>query len=407
MKLVLLLFIASVSFTSITAKCGFTHVVDGIYSKTTCNPGLSLPNARRDYIPISALITTVLVSKSSSVFVHYQITVSVRSSLQTRLQINGIDVGSIVRTSGDLYQTISGFWMGKLSPGYYTFRVLYKGTTFKVPSSVDWQTTKLQVTWFEQSNSFVLTDNIKCYYNPTSSSNERKLVDDTRIVLNLLNSRTVLGAYQFSTESSRRLFTLLDVNNVSQPSASFAASTSRYPYYLDVHGVWADKYERGTHYFNLYYQSLNGFKFTDCQLVNSESENFYVMMLPSTCNVVKVNPRTYFELNSTSSWLQTDVCYSLRLRKTCHAIIMYHFASESSKSHNVFNRLTRNSVPMEHTTSISGDALNAGNTGVWMGALDQGDNNICLEYTSSGQEIAAINNASHLTRSLSIVYCCS
>ena len=79
MKLFLLLFIASISYQCISTDCGFTYVVKGIYSKSTCNPGLSLPYARRDYIPMSALITTVLISKPSSVFVHYQITVYVPS----------------------------------------------------------------------------------------------------------------------------------------------------------------------------------------------------------------------------------------------------------------------------------------------------------------------------------------
>ena len=128
------------------------------------------------------------------------------------------------------------------------------------------------------------------------------------------------------------------------------------------------------------------------------------MMPPSTCNVVKANPRTYLKLNSTALWVEMDACYNLRLRKTCHAIILYHFASESSKRHSVFNRLTRNSVPIKHTSSVSGDALNTGNICVWTGALDQGDNNICLEYTNSGQEVAATDSRSHLTRSLTIIY---
>ena len=131
------------------------------------------------------------------------------------------------------------------------------------------------------------------------------------------------------------------------------------------------------------------------------------MMLPSTCNVVKANPRTYLKLNRTALWVKTDACYNLRLRKTCHAVILYHFASESSKQHSVFNRLTRNLVPIEHTSSVSGDTLNTGNTGVWTGAMDQGDNNICLAYTNSGQGVAATDNRSHLTRSLTIIYCCS
>ena len=87
------------------------------------------------------------------------------------------------------------------------------------------------------------------------------------------------------------------------------------------------------------------------------------MILPFTCKVETINPRTDFEVKN-SSWTETDVCYKLELEKTHHAIIIYHFTSES-ENYYVFTRLTRNSVPIKHTTSITGNAKYAGNSGLW------------------------------------------
>ena len=127
------------------------------------------------------------------------------------------------------------------------------------------------------------------------------------------------------------------------------------------------------------------------------------MMLPSTCGVINVNPRTDFEITN-STWAETDVCYELVIKKTHHVIVMYHFTSESEKYH-VFNRLTKDSIPIKHTASIAGNTKYAGNSGLWQGALAAGKHTFCVEY-SSNVDKAMLNGAIPWhTRSMTIVYC--
>ena len=407
MKLFLLL-IVSIS----TCSGDYTNVVTGIFSKTTSNDELRLPYAG-SYLPIQALTTTIHISTSASVFVHYQLAINTTSTFQTKLRIDNFDAGSIVLTYVVPFKTMTGFWMGHLGPGEYTFKVLYAGgSAVYVPKGAQWQTAKLQVTWFELDTTDVLTDNIKCYPTPITANNYDNWgpVTDLGVVIQLPSDRALLSAYQFSTyyssSSLHRVYASLDINGFQQPSTSFIATTrSGYGYYLDLHGIWAEEYNDGIHFFNVLYRSTRGFQFTDCHLKNRDNKNLYVMMLPPICKVVKVNPRTHFEVKNTT-WVTTDVCYNLTLAKTCHIIAMYHFTSEGSGEQYVFNRLTRNSVPMEHTTSISGNTLYTGNTGVWVGGLDKGGHNICLQYARSGKGVASTDDKPYHTRSLTITYCC-
>jgi len=402
MKLLLLLVITTIS----SCSGDYTNVVTGIFSKTTSNDDLILPSST--WGVIQALTTTVIIRNPASVFVHYQLTINVSSTFQTKLRIDNFDVGSIVRTNIVPFKTMTGFWMGHLGPGEYTFKVLYTGSAY-VPKGLDWQTAKLQVTWFELDTTDVLTDNIKCYPTPIKSNNYNNWgpITDLAVVIQLPSDRPVLSCYQFSTTSSNNAFTSLDINGFQQPSSSFIAGTgSRYRYYLDLHGIWADQYNDGIHYFNVLYQSPTAFQFTDCELKHRNNKNLYVMMLPpTTCKVAKINPRTHFDVKNTT-WNNTDVCYELKLQKTCHVIATYHFTSEGSEQQSVFNRLTRNSVPMEHTTSISGSTLYTGNTGVWIGGLDKGTHKFCLQYARVGKGVASTDNKPHHTRSLTITYCC-
>ena len=400
MKLLLLLLFAS------ACSGDYINVASGIFSKTTSNDDLILTSTS-SWRLIQALTTTVLISKPASVFVHYQLTINVSSTFQTKLQIDNFDVGSIVRTNIVPFKTMTGFWMGHLGPGEYTFKVLYAGSTVYVPKGLDWQTAKLEVTWFELTTTDVLADNIKCYPTPIKSNNYDNWgpVTNLGVVMQLPSDRAILSAYQFSTTSSIKAFASLDINGFQQPSASFIAGTgSRYRYNLDLHGIWAGKYNDGIHYFNVLYRSPTAFQFTDCELKHRDNKNLYVMMLPPTCKVAMVNPRTHFEVKNTS-WVNTDVCHDLKLEETYHVIAMYHFTSEGSEQQSVFNQLTMNSVPMEHTTSISGNTLYTGNTGVWVGGLDKGDYKICLQYARSGKGVASTDDKPHHTRSLTIISC--
>ena len=406
MKLLLLL------ITIISSCSGdYTNVVTGIFSKTTSNDELRLPSTS-SYLPVQALTTTILISKPASVFVNYQLAISTSNVFWTKLQIDNFDVGSIAVSNTVPYKTMTGFWMGHLGPGEYTFRVLHAGSAIYVPKGEQWQTAKLQITWFELDTTDVLTDNVKCYPNPITSNNYDNWgpVTDLGVIIQLPSNRVLLSAYQFSTyyrsSSVYRIYTSLDINGFQQPDTAFIATTqSRYRYYLDLHGISAGQYNDGIHFFSVLYRSTRIFTFMDCEQKHRDNKNLYVMMLPPTCEVVKANPRTQFEVKNTT-WTNTDVCYNLTLAKTCHVIAMYHFTSEGSEQQYVFNRLTRNSIPMEHTTSISGNTLYTGNTGVWVGALDKGGHNICLQYARSGKGEAFTDNKPYHTRSLTITYCC-
>lgn len=398
MKIVLFLLIASIY----TCSGEFTNVVTGIYSKTVSCDELKLASTSK-FQPINALISTVYIVRPSSVFVNYQLTINKTSTFHTKLQIDNFDVGSIVRMGTQIYKTMTGYWMGYLHPGYYTFKIFYTGSAI-VPASVEWQTAKMDIMWFEQTTTDVLSDNIKCYPTPTTSNNYDNWgpISNVAVVVRLLSNGPMLGAYQFSTSSSAQVFSTLDINGFQQPSTSFVAHGSRKSY-LDLHGIWAQQFNDGIHYFNILYRSTSNFYFTDCQLKHRNNKNLYVMILPPTCKVININPRTDFEVRN-FTWTETDVCYELELEKTHHAIVMYHFTSESEKYH-VFTRLTKNSIPIKHTASIMGDVKYAGNSGLWQGALTPGNYTFCIEYSSNVEKPMLNKDIPWHTRSMTIVYC--
>ena len=400
MKVVLFLLIATICTCSGT----FTSVVNGIYSKTVSCDELKLASTS-SFQPINALINTVYISKPSSVFVNYQLTINKTSIFQTKLRIDNFDVGSIVRMSTQLYKTMTGYWMGYLNPGYYTFKILYTGSAVYVPASFEWQAAKMDVMWFEQATTDVLSDNIKCYPTPTTSNNYDNWgpIANIAVIVKLPTDGPMLGAYQFSTSSSAQVFSSLDINGFQQPSTSFVGHTTSKSY-LDLHGVWAQQFKDGIHYFNILYRSTSAFYFSDCQLKHRNNKNLYVMILPPTCKVININPRTDFEVKN-STWTETDVCYEFELeKKTHHVIVMYHFTSESDKYH-VFTRLTKNSIPIKHTASIMGNVKYAGNSGLWQGALGPGNHTFCIEYSSDVAETMLNKDIPWHTRSMTIVYC--
>ena len=398
MKIALFLLIASVYTCSGT----FINAVRDVYSKSVSCDELKLVSTS-SFLPINGLITIVYISKPSSVFVNYQLNINKTSIFQTKLQIDNFDVGSIVRMGTQLYKTMTGYWMGYLNPGYYTFKILYAGSAY-VPSSAEWQTAKMDIMWFEQTTTDVLSDNIKCYPMPTSSNNFDNWgpIANTAVTVKLPTNAPILGAYQFSTSSSPQVFSSLEINGFQQPTTSFVAHTTSKTY-LDLHGIWAQKFNDGIHYFNLLYRSTANFHFTDCQVKHRNNKNLYIMQLPTTCNVITVSPRTDFEVKNTT-WTQTDVCYEFVPKKIQHVIVMYQFTSESEKYY-MFTRLTKNSIPIKHTTSITGNGKYAGNSGLWQGVLAEGNHTFCIEYSSNVDKPIVNKDIPWHTRSMTIVYC--
>jgi len=103
------------------------------------------------------------------------------------------------------------------------------------------------------------------------------------------------------------------------------------------------------------------------------------MMLPSSCTVATVQPKTKFSLSN--SWASTDVIYSLILSKQSYVIIMYQYAGRSGNSH-VVMRLSIDSVAQKHTASLTGNTAYAGNFGLWQGSLISGAHKVTLDYRS-------------------------
>ena len=127
------------------------------------------------------------------------------------------------------------------------------------------------------------------------------------------------------------------------------------------------------------------------------------MMLPPSCKVVTVNPRTDLTI-AHSSWNKTDLQHSLVLSKLSHVIIMYQYTGYGLIDNYFFvTRIKINTVVEKHTTFHSGYTRYYGNFGLWQGSLDSGTHTILVEYRNR----AATKNNPHYyqTRALTIIYC--
>ena len=91
--------------------------------------------------------------------------------------------------------------------------------------------------------------------------------------------------------------------------------------FLALQGAHARQYKKGIHYFNVLYRSPTTFSFTDCQYDYKDNKNLYAMMIPPSCKVITINPRTNLTSPS-NSWTKTDFQYSLVLSKLSHIIII-------------------------------------------------------------------------------------
>ena len=103
------------------------------------------------------------------------------------------------------------------------------------------------------------------------------------------------------------------------------------------------------------------------------------MMLPPSCSIVTVNPKTSLTLSNSNSWVPTDVSHSFTLSKQSHVIIMYQYTGRSGGSHTVM-RLSIDPVPQKHTVSLTGNTAYAGTFGLWQGSLNSGAHKITLDY---------------------------
>ena len=380
------------------------NVAKGIFSKKVVSDGLILP-ASSTFSPINTLTTTVHLDKPYSVFIHYQFTIRTDNyDFHSKLLVDDRNAGSLIHSGKQNHKNPTGFWMANLNAGKYKFEIHYKSpVAINVPANADWQGAVLQVMWFEDARA--VSDGIKCYPTSTATNNynNRGPINDLQVTLQLLNDRAILSAYQLSTQMSSpsHLLTALEVNGFYQQTTPCGIGDSSF---LALQGAYAGKYKKGIHYFNVLYRSPTTFSFTDCQYDYKENKNLYAMMLPPSCKVVTVNPRTTLRTTSTNLWSKSDLQYSLELSKRSHVIIMYQLTGYSPHSnYHIVSRIKIGTTTEKHTVSHSGYEKYYGNFGLWQGPLKSGTHSITVEY----RNIRSSKNKPQLwqTRALTIVYC--
>ena len=364
-----------------TVAQSVVNVASGIFSKKTESNGLILP-ATSTFEPVTTLTTNIHIDKPYTVFVHYQITFeSSNKDFYSKLLINYSNAGSLVHSGNQLYKTVTGFYMANLNPGHYIFEVHYKSpVAINMAASRDWQTAILQVMWFE--NAFAVADGIKCYPTPTATNayNNWGPIRDVEGILQLPGDRTVLSAYQFSTEmvSPSHVVTSLEVDGLQHTTATLLKGNN---HFLDLHGAWARYMYAGPHYFNIQYRTPTGFSFTDCKEKYINNKDLYAMMLPPSCRAHNIQPKTTLSLANSNRWVLTDVTYSFALSKLSHVIIMYQYSGHGGNSR-VVMRLSIDSVAQKHTASLTGNTGYVGNFGLWQGSLNTGNHKATLDYRS-------------------------
>ena len=260
-------------FTMVTYAAEVVNVAPGIFSKKVVSNGLQLP-ASNTFSPVNVLTTTVHLTKPYSVFVHYQFTLKTSNQdFYSKLLVNDNNAGSLVHSGKQEHKNPMGFWMTNLNSGHYNFEIHYKSpVAINVPANWDWQTAVLQVMWFEDAR--VVSDGIKCYPTSTATNNYNNWgpINDLQVILQLPNNRTILSAYQLSTEMSSpsHLVTALNVNGFYQQSTPCIKGDSSF---LALQGAYAGQYKKGIHYFNVLYRSPTTFSFTDCNYDYKDNKN--------------------------------------------------------------------------------------------------------------------------------------
>ena len=89
-------------------------------------------------------------------------------------------------------------------------------------------------------------------------------IRDVEAVIHLPNDRTVLSAYQLSTDmpSSSHMVTSLDVDGFQHNTATVHKGNN---VFLDFNSAWARNLYAGPHYFGIQYRTYIGLSFTDCK----------------------------------------------------------------------------------------------------------------------------------------------
>ena len=127
-------------------------------------------------------------------------------------------------------------------------------------------------------------------------------------------------------------------------------------------------------------------------------------MLPPSCKVVLVNPRTNVTTIASNAWTRTDLQHSLALLRLSHVIIMYQYTGYGADSlYHLVTRIKINKAIEKHTVYHSGYSNYYGNFVLWQGSLNSGTHTILVEYRNPH----VTKNEPHFwqTRALTIVHC--
>ena len=375
-----------VTFSYHTNAQPVLNIVPGIFSKKTVSNGLNLL-ATNTFQPVATLTTNIHITKCYSVFVHYQITMETpNKDFYSKLLINYANAGSLVHSGNQRYKTATGFYMTNLNPGHYTFEVHYKSpVAINMQASWDWQTAILQVMWFEDAHA--VSDSIKCYPTPTNTHTFDTWgpIRGIETILHIPNNRAVLSAYQLSTEMTtpNYVVTSLTIDSFHHNTATLLKGHNAF---LDLHGAWARNMRVGPHYFNILYRTRTSLSFTDCKEKYKNNQNLYAMMLPPTCSVASIQPKGKLSLSNSNRWALTDVIYSFTLSRQSHVFIIYQYSGRSGNAYIVM-RLSIDSVPQQHTVSLTGNTVHVGNVGLWQGSLNSGAHKVTLDYRASANTV--------------------
>ena len=406
MMLTLLLIICAIS--TIDQGCyGQTiiNVAYGVYSTKVESDGLYLSNTST-FKPIDALTISLHFSSSYSVFVNYQIMVSSTAQFWTKLQITRDDdgltnAGSLVRYYTQDSKTATGYWMGNLEPGRYTFEVHYKSTSsISMSGSADYQTAILQVMWF--AGAHAVSDGVKCYPTPSPiyTYDTRSPIKDLKVNLRIPN-RVVIADYQLSIYSASETWftTRLHKNNEQLLSTIMTQGSD---YYYSMNSLWMD-YQDGAEYeFGVTYHNHFSTYFEDCRDNYHGNKNLYAMYLPSVCGrLANIRPTDSLSLSSTS-WKTTDLSYSFTLYKDWHIIVRYQYSTLARSTYTI-TRLVIDSVPIKHTASTTSNTDFTAHSGMWQGVLSSGRHTIAVEHRSGSTYTQ--HTSDFTTRAMDIIRC--
>jgi len=154
----------------------------------------------------------------------------------------------------------------------------------------------------------------------------------------------------------------------------------------------------------LTYRTQYPLQFTDCIDSYNGNTNIFAMYLPPRCSVANIFPTSSLSY-VTGLWTDTDLKYTLTVSGLYHVIVRYQFTKLTHYT-NTIARLSINSIPQPHTSSIRGNSgvILAGLFGLWQGSLSTGTYRFTVQHRggSSGKHSTS-NNA--LTRAMDVIYC--